>query len=315
MDDIESDGASFALVHHGGDGEDALLGDTLVQLAEQIAEALDCSECCVYEYIAERDVLRAQALWSRVPTEHDIDWVGETHRLADAPGFKRVIEEREVLVLLPGRRRSTRPRPASRPWSTGASGPPSGRPSSTATRCSGCSSSRRRSATASSPRTDERLVRPDGGARRHRAAQRAPLARRRGAQPAALGAHRRLARHDLDARPGRAPRGRLPPGGARPRRRLELHLRVRRRGRRHGVAGRVPARPLARVRGAARDRLPHRGPAAGPRRGAHAPARSRCASTTRASTTSCGGSCWSGASSPRSWSRWWSAARWSARSR
>jgi diguanylate cyclase (GGDEF)-like protein len=101
MEDITSNGTSFALVHHEGEGDDALLGDTLVRLAEQIATALDCSECCVYEYIAERNLLRAQALWSRVLSQHDIDWVGEMHRLADAPGFARVIEDREVLVSYP----------------------------------------------------------------------------------------------------------------------------------------------------------------------------------------------------------------------
>ena len=67
---------------------DALLGDTLVRLAEQVATALDCSECCVYEYIAERKVLRAQALWSRVLSQKDIDWVGETHSLVDAPASR-----------------------------------------------------------------------------------------------------------------------------------------------------------------------------------------------------------------------------------
>jgi diguanylate cyclase (GGDEF)-like protein len=101
MDEIISSGASHALVHHAGEAEAALLGDTLVRLAEQVANALDCSECCVYEYIPEGRVLRAQALWSRVLSQQDIDWVGETHRLADAPGFERVIEAREVLVSYP----------------------------------------------------------------------------------------------------------------------------------------------------------------------------------------------------------------------
>ncbi len=101
MDEIASDGAPSALVHHGGEGEGALLGDTLVRLAEQVATALDCSQCCVYEYIAEREVLRAQALWSRTLSQDDVDWVGETHRLAEAPGFARVIEERRVLVSYP----------------------------------------------------------------------------------------------------------------------------------------------------------------------------------------------------------------------
>jgi diguanylate cyclase (GGDEF)-like protein len=101
MDDIDTSGTPFALVHHGGAGEDALLGDTLVQLAEGIATALDCSECCVYEYDAARNLLRAQALWSRLPHESDIDWVGESHLLADAPGFRRVIDQRKILIAYP----------------------------------------------------------------------------------------------------------------------------------------------------------------------------------------------------------------------
>ena len=101
MEHTTGTGASYALVHHGVEGENGVLGDTLVQLAEQVATALDCSECCVYEYLAERNALRAQALWSRVLARHDIDWVGEMHSLADAPGFARVIKDREVLVSYP----------------------------------------------------------------------------------------------------------------------------------------------------------------------------------------------------------------------
>ncbi|HTX68106.1 MAG TPA: diguanylate cyclase [Thermoleophilia bacterium] len=100
MDDSDT-GTPFALVHHGGAGEDALLGDTLVQMAEQIAKALDCSECCVYEYDAAGNVLRAQALWSRVPNANDIDWIGASHPLADSPGFRRVVEQRKILFSYP----------------------------------------------------------------------------------------------------------------------------------------------------------------------------------------------------------------------
>ena len=102
MDHIESGEAPFALVHPD-DGEHAVLGDTLLQLAEQIATALDCSECCVYEYIAEGDVLRAQARWSKVPApaHHDIDWAGETRRLSDATASARVVNDREVVVSYP----------------------------------------------------------------------------------------------------------------------------------------------------------------------------------------------------------------------
>jgi len=101
MNDMLNSGTSHALVHHGGEGQDALLGDTLVLLAEQVATALDCSECCVYEYLPERRVLRAQALWSRVLDSNDIDWVGETHRLSDSPGFLRVVEGREIVCSYP----------------------------------------------------------------------------------------------------------------------------------------------------------------------------------------------------------------------
>lgn len=98
-DDIRSDGVSFALLRDEGEG--ALLGDTLVKLAEQVARAIDCSECCVYEYLPERGAVRAQALWSRVLTARDVDWVGETHPLADTPGFARVLRQREVLCSYP----------------------------------------------------------------------------------------------------------------------------------------------------------------------------------------------------------------------
>jgi diguanylate cyclase (GGDEF)-like protein len=101
MDDITSSGASYALLHHSGENDDALLGDTLVRLAEQIARAVDCSECCVYEYLPEREALRAEALWSRVLTQRDVDWVGEVHELSEVPGFERVVKDRKVIRSYP----------------------------------------------------------------------------------------------------------------------------------------------------------------------------------------------------------------------
>jgi diguanylate cyclase (GGDEF)-like protein len=93
--------SSHALVHRGSEGESTVLGDTLVSLAEHMARTLDCSECCIYEYLPEQDALRAQALWSRVPAADDVDWVGEIHALGDAPGFKRVLDGRDILVAYP----------------------------------------------------------------------------------------------------------------------------------------------------------------------------------------------------------------------
>ena len=101
MTDIETVGGSHALVHRESEGASALLGDTLVALAEQMARTLDCSECCIYEYLPEEDALRAQALWSRVLAQRDIEWVGQTHELAETPAFTRVIDRREVLVSYP----------------------------------------------------------------------------------------------------------------------------------------------------------------------------------------------------------------------
>lgn len=101
-DDIQEARFSHALVHAGEEGGDALVGDTLVRLAEQVASAVDCSECCVYEYLPESSTLRAQALWSRVLKPRDVDWVGEIHTLSVAPEFSRVIQGPEVLCSYPG---------------------------------------------------------------------------------------------------------------------------------------------------------------------------------------------------------------------
>jgi diguanylate cyclase (GGDEF)-like protein len=101
MDDNEGIRGSHALVHLEGDGQNGVIGDTLVSLAEQIADTLDCSECCIYVYLPDQDTLRAQALWSRMLTRHDIDWVGEEHSLAGAPELERVVKGREVLCSYP----------------------------------------------------------------------------------------------------------------------------------------------------------------------------------------------------------------------
>ena len=55
---------SYAL-KDSDDGDAAVVADTLLALTEQIAVALDCSECCIYEYLPEREALCAQAIWGR----------------------------------------------------------------------------------------------------------------------------------------------------------------------------------------------------------------------------------------------------------
>jgi diguanylate cyclase (GGDEF)-like protein len=100
-DDKHRDDVTHALVHHDGEWQDITLGDTLTLLAEQIAGALDCSECCIYEHLPDREALRAQALWSRRLTQRDRDWIGETHSLAEIPDFERVVKRAEVVVSYP----------------------------------------------------------------------------------------------------------------------------------------------------------------------------------------------------------------------
>jgi diguanylate cyclase (GGDEF)-like protein len=91
---------SFALIDDGG-GDSRALSETLLALTEQIAMALDCSECCIYEYIPERGALRAQAIWSLQLNDIDRAWIGKENHLADIPDFHHVITKREILVSYP----------------------------------------------------------------------------------------------------------------------------------------------------------------------------------------------------------------------
>jgi diguanylate cyclase (GGDEF)-like protein len=97
QDNNQTQGGSFTPPDVSGDGQDAVLPQTLAALAERIAQALDCHECCVYEWTPESAELRPQALWSRRLTQRDRDWVGTVHTLADIPDFQRVIDAGEIL--------------------------------------------------------------------------------------------------------------------------------------------------------------------------------------------------------------------------
>ena len=97
--DIQTGSSGFAIASSAF--ADDVLSDTLAVLAEQIAEALDCYECCIYDYLPERDSLRALAIWSRRLTPRDREWVGELHALRDIPDFMRVVRERDVVISYP----------------------------------------------------------------------------------------------------------------------------------------------------------------------------------------------------------------------
>lgn len=99
-DDIHTDGRCFALARSEGD-DDAVLTETLAALAEEIAQALECSECCIYDYLPDHEALRALAIWSRHLTPRDREWVGEVHALVEIPDFEPVIVGREVVVSYP----------------------------------------------------------------------------------------------------------------------------------------------------------------------------------------------------------------------
>jgi diguanylate cyclase (GGDEF)-like protein len=80
------------------DKESRLLAETLKALTEQIARALECFECCIYEYLPERRALRAQVIWSQNLTDRDRAWVGRLNDLATIPDFTEVVTRRTVLA-------------------------------------------------------------------------------------------------------------------------------------------------------------------------------------------------------------------------
>jgi hypothetical protein len=79
---------SHALIDED-DGDSRLLAETIKALTQQIARAVDCSECCIYEYLRERRALRAQAIWSHELTDRDRAWVGRLNDLAAIPVLPR----------------------------------------------------------------------------------------------------------------------------------------------------------------------------------------------------------------------------------
>jgi len=93
----DDDKHSHALIEED-DGDSRLLAETLKALTQQIARAVDCSECCIYEYLPERRALRAQAIWSSELTERDRAWVGRLNDLSTIPDFAQVVTRRMILV-------------------------------------------------------------------------------------------------------------------------------------------------------------------------------------------------------------------------
>jgi diguanylate cyclase (GGDEF)-like protein len=94
---IHDDDHSHALIDED-DGDSRLFAETLKALTHQIAVAVDCSECCIYEYLPKRRALRAQAIWSADLSDRDRAWVGRLNELSTIPGFARVVTRRMAVV-------------------------------------------------------------------------------------------------------------------------------------------------------------------------------------------------------------------------
>jgi diguanylate cyclase (GGDEF)-like protein len=84
--------------HIADDGSGAPIGSTLGRLAERLAVALDCSECCFYEFLPERDTVLPKAIWALELSAEDRAWVGVENRIHQQRHIAPVFEERRIVV-------------------------------------------------------------------------------------------------------------------------------------------------------------------------------------------------------------------------
>jgi len=105
MDETPDDGRdgrrlndTHVQVAGGETGLGAAVAATLAGLAERLAVALDCSECCFYEYLPERDAVLPQALWKLELTADDRAWVGVENHLNRQRRVAPVFVERRIVV-------------------------------------------------------------------------------------------------------------------------------------------------------------------------------------------------------------------------
>lgn len=70
-----------------------MLEEALAAVARCLAEAFGVWECDLLEYRPQHDELRALAVWARELRQVDSDFVGSSIRLADRPGYRRLIDE------------------------------------------------------------------------------------------------------------------------------------------------------------------------------------------------------------------------------
>jgi diguanylate cyclase (GGDEF)-like protein len=63
-------------------------------VARRVAEALDVSECDIYEYVPQSDRLVASALWASELTDADRGWLGAEYPMEDRPSYAKMLMER-----------------------------------------------------------------------------------------------------------------------------------------------------------------------------------------------------------------------------
>lgn len=92
--DTEHESEGYAL--EAGDGSD--VPNAFLRLCRRLTLALDVWECCIYEYLPDRDCLLAQAIWSHKLEERDREWIGSENHLNRHPDIARVFAERAIVV-------------------------------------------------------------------------------------------------------------------------------------------------------------------------------------------------------------------------
>ena len=71
---------------------------TLARLAERLGVALACSECCIYEFLPERDSVLPKALWGIALTDDDRAWVGVENHIHRQCHIAPVFDEHRIVV-------------------------------------------------------------------------------------------------------------------------------------------------------------------------------------------------------------------------
>ena len=75
-----------------------VLDDVLAGVARNAADAMELSECCIYRCRRGEETATCVALWARTPEPGDAEWVGGRVRLAEHPGFVRVVDDARMVA-------------------------------------------------------------------------------------------------------------------------------------------------------------------------------------------------------------------------